>query len=582
MPRDTIWQRLRRNDHLVVFVLAVLIGITAAYGAFAFRHAIDAVQLLGFGIGSENVVAFAATLAWWQRLLVPAIGGLIVGLFIHAVMGDRRPHGVADVIESCAVHGGRMRLRDGLAQAVASAASIGAGASVGREGPVVHLSAAMSSWLGQRVGLGRPQMLTLLGCGVASGVAASFNAPIAGVFFALEVVVGHYGLGAFAPVVIAAVIGTVISRAQFGDYPAFVVPGIDIPSYAETPAFFVLGIVCAGVAIAFMAGTIWSSRAAQRIPIPGWSKPALGGILIGAIAAIFPEVIGVGYETTDRALIGGFGLSMLLFLVVAKTVASCISLGAGFSGGVFSPSLCIGALTGSAFGMTLALVAPDSGISANAYAVVGMGAVAGAVLGAPISTILIIFELTGDYAFTIDVMIAVAVAALITRQVTGGSMFTWQLRARGVDLSSARDRAESRQIEVGSLMSDRHKSVDRNTLAAEIREAMRTAPDYDLYVTDDDNRLVGVVTFDRLRELLFDPNPDPTATAGALAITDLDYLEPTDTLDRALDLLETAPARHLPVVDTRAAPRLIGVLHRQDALDAYNKALLRQRAEEHD
>ena len=316
------------------------------------------------------------------------------------------------------------------------------------------------------------------------------------------------------------------------------------------------------------------------MPIPEWTKPALGGIAIGAIAAAYPEIIGVGYETTDRALDTGFGLQLVLILIVAKIAASCISLGAGFSGGVFSPSLCIGALTGSAFGMIVALAAPEAPISTSAYAMVGMGAVAGAVLGAPISTILIIFELTGDYAITIAVMIAVAVASLITRQVIGGSLFTWQLRACGVDLASAQDRAETRAIAVGSLMTDRHKSVDQHTLAAEIREALRTAPDYDLYVTDADGKLVGVVTFERLRELLFDPDPDPTATAGALAETDLDYLEPTDTLDHALDLLETAPARHLPVVDDRASPRLVGVLYRQDALAAYNLALLRQRAQE--
>ena len=215
--RESLWRRLRRNDHLVVSALAAVIGLSAGYGAILFRTAIDAAQRAAYGSGSDHVIALAATLPWWQRLIVPVIGGLVIGLFVHFVLRGRRPQAVADVIEACAVRGGRMRLRDGIAQALASAASIGAGASVGREGPVVHLAATMSSWLGQRVGLGRPQMLTLLGCGVASGVAASFNAPIAGVFFALEVVVGHYGLAAFAPVVVAAVIGTMISRAHFGE-----------------------------------------------------------------------------------------------------------------------------------------------------------------------------------------------------------------------------------------------------------------------------------------------------------------------------------------------------------------------------
>ena len=266
--RESLWRRLRRNDHLVVSALAAVIGLSAGYGAILFRTAIDAVQRAAYGSESDHVIALAATLPWWQRLIVPVIGGLVIGLFVHFVLRGRRPQAVADVIEACAVRGGRMRLRDGIAQALASAASIGAGASVGREGPVVHLAATMSSWLGQRVGLGRPQMLTLLGCGVASGVAASFNAPIAGVFFALEVVVGHYGLAAFAPVVVAAVIGTMISRAHFGDYPAFVVPPMEISSYFEMPVFLLLGMICAGIAVLFMAGTMWSTRLPAACPSP--------------------------------------------------------------------------------------------------------------------------------------------------------------------------------------------------------------------------------------------------------------------------------------------------------------------------
>jgi len=575
-----LWRRLKTNDHLILSVLAVALGIAAGYGAIGFRFLIDAVQFGFFGSGSEHVLSMARELDWWHRLIAPALGGLAAGLFIHLVLSDRRSHGVADVIQACDLHGGRMRLRDGLSQAAASALSIGAGASVGREGPVVHLAATMGSWLGQRAGLDRAQMLTLLGCGVASGVAASFNAPIAGVFFALEVVVGHYGLGAFAPVVISAVIGTIIARAQYGDFPAFTVPGAEIATYYEMPAFFLLGLVCAGIAITFMAGTMWTARIAGGIQVPGYLKPAIGGLLVGAIAAVYPEVLGVGYETTNLALSGSFELQLLLILIVAKIAASCLSLGAGFAGGVFSPSLCIGALTGSAFGMVAVLAVPEAQANASAYSIVGMGAVAGAVLGAPISTILIIFELTGDYTLTIGVMIAVATASLITRQVTGGSLFTWQLRARGIDLASAHDRAEVRQIPVGDLMTDRFRTVDERTLAGEIREVLRTAPDYDLYVTDPEGRLTGVVTFDRLRALLFEAEPDATTTAGEIATADLDYLVPTDTLDRALDILETTPARHLPVVADRADPHLIGVLHRQNALVAYNKALLRHRAEE--
>ena len=398
--------RLRGGDEIAMAGLAVLVGVAAGYGSVGFRLAIDGIQFTVYGSAADSVLSAARELDWWHRLLAPALGGLGVGLLIHFLMPERRPQGVADVIAVRAAHGGRMRLRDGLAQALASAASIGVGASVGREGPVVHLAAAVGSWLGQRCRLERTQWLTLLGCGVASGVAAAFNAPIAGVFFALEVVVGHYGLGAFAPVVIAAVAGTIVARAEFGDFPAFAVPGVEIASYTEMPAFLLLGIVCAAAATAFMIGTRACARVAARTPLPNWLKPALGGLGCGALAAGFPEVIGVGYETTELALGGAFDLPLLLVLIVVKTLATVLCLGFGFSGGVFSPSLCIGALAGAAFGIVAAAAVPEVGANPDTYGIVGMGAVAAAVLGAPISTILIVFELTGDFSVTVAVMIA--------------------------------------------------------------------------------------------------------------------------------------------------------------------------------
>ncbi len=574
-------ERLRRNPHLLLSLLACVVGVTAGYGAIGFRYAIDGVQLLFYGSGSEAVLSMAIHLEWWHRLLAPALGGLLVGVMIYFLLPERRPHGVADVIEACAVRGGRMHLRDGLVATAASAASLGAGASVGREGPMVHLAATMASWLGKRLGLDRPQLITLLGCGAASGVAASFNAPIAGVFFALEVVVGHYGLGTFTPVVVSAVIGTIIARAHFGDFPAFVVPGLEISTYYELPAFFLLGLICAGVAILFIHGTLWTARVAARLPVPRWLLPGCGGLLVGCIAAVYPEVIGVGYETTDAALAGRFGLWLLIALVLAKTAATCISLGSGFAGGVFSPSLCIGALTGAAFGLVATGFVPDAQASASTYSLVGMGAVTGAVLGAPISTILIIFELTGDYATTIAVMVAVAVSSLTSRQLGMPSFFIGQLTARGVDLQRADERAATRAVPISSIMSDAFATVTTDTAGDAICDLAGSGGKEDLFVTDEEGRLKGMLPHATLRSLLFDPAADRDATAAELCDDHIESLTPKDTLNHALDLFETTDHRLLPVVDGRAAGKLIGVVQREAALRAYTRALLRQRAWEH-
>ncbi len=251
-PAYELLCRAVRSDQLLVLVLALTIGVAAAFGAIIFRYLIAVIQGLSFGTTADVLYEHAATLPSWQILLVPTAGGLMIGLFVHFFMPGRRPHGVADVIEAAALRSGRMGMRAGLGAALVSAASIGAGASVGREGPVVHLGAAISSWLARRLGLGRLLVVTLLGCGVASAVAASFNAPIAGVFFALEVVIGHYALTAFAPIVLASVTGTIVSRIQFGDFPAFIIPTHSINSALEFPAFAILGVLCAAVAVILM------------------------------------------------------------------------------------------------------------------------------------------------------------------------------------------------------------------------------------------------------------------------------------------------------------------------------------------
>ena len=390
-------RRLRRNNQLILSVLAAAIGVGAAYGAIGFRHLIDLIQLGALGFSSGRVSTLAAALPWWHLVLAPTLGGLAVGIFVRFALTGGRPQGVADVIEATVLRGNRMSLRDGIGAALASAASIGVGASVGREGPVVHLGATIASWVGTRLHLGRSMSLTLLGCGIASGIAASFNGPIAGVFFALEVVIGHYALSAFAPIVVASVIGTIISRIHFGDFLAFVIPPHVIQSFWEFPAFALLGVISALVAMAFMRAIMLVEDPGERSGVPRWLRPAIGGLLVGLIALAFPQVLGVGYEATDAALKQQFSIWLLAALVAAKLAATALSLGLGFGGGVFSPSLVVGAMLGGAFGLAATGLFPELSSGHGVYALVGMGAVAGAVLGAPISTILIVFELTADF-----------------------------------------------------------------------------------------------------------------------------------------------------------------------------------------
>ena len=568
------WRKPLRNEQFILSVLAVVIGTLAGYGAIVFRKLIGMIQLFAFGSDSDYLLSISNYLPWWQLMLAPVAGGLLIGLFVHFVMPGRRNHGVADVIEAGSLRAGRMSLGTGIGAALAAATSIGFGASVGREGPVIHLGATIAASIAKRLRLNRDAALTLLGCGVASGIAASFNAPIAGVFFALEVVIGHYALAAFAPVVIASVVGTIIARMQFGNFPAFVVPEFGIVSFLEFPAFAMLGLVSAAVAGVFMWSIMFTQDTMARLPIPPWSRPALGGLAVGMIAVFFPQVLGVGYEATDLALQVELSLALLIVLAVAKVAATAISLGSGFAGGVFSPSLFIGAMVGGAFGSMAGTVFPELATSPGSYTIIGMGAVASSVLGAPISTILIVFEITGDYGITIAVMIASAVAAVVTRRIPGKSYFHWQLERRGVDV--ARDRAAGllQTMSVREVMNETVRRVPREMKIDEIREILRLDPHGVFFVVDGDARLCGSLTFDDLSDLAFDDGADEIVDAehiarehGAAALAD-------DSLERVLEVMGAEQAEHLAVVDGTETRRVIGVVHRTDVLIAHNRALI--------
>ncbi|MEK9647146.1 MAG: chloride channel protein, partial [Alphaproteobacteria bacterium] len=352
------FHRFFHNQQLILLLLAIVTGSAAALGAVVFREAIVLMQTVTFGASMEKMSEVIGDLPAWHFLVVPTAGGLLIGLFVQYAMPGRRNRGVADVMEAAALRSGEISLKEGLAAAAVSAASIGVGASVGREGPVVHLGATLSSLVATRLRLSRSQAVTLLGCGVASGVAASFNAPIAGVFFALEVVIGHYALSAFAPIVIAGVVGTIISRLYFGNFPAFIITEHSIVSFWEFPAFALLGVVCAMAAVIFLRSIEFTTNAFGKLPVPPWIRTGIGGLCVGVIALAFPQVLGVGYEATDVALKGQYELDILIALVAAKMAATAISIGAGFGGGVFSPSMFIGAMVGGSFGIIATQVFP--------------------------------------------------------------------------------------------------------------------------------------------------------------------------------------------------------------------------------
>jgi CIC family chloride channel protein len=518
------------NRQPLVWLVALGIGLGVALAAILFRIGIGLVQLPWLATQAENVASAAAATPWPVVLLAPAAGGLVVGLLLTRFMTGHRPLGVPDVIEARALGGRRLGLRDGLWSALITIISLGSGASAGREGPVVHLGATLSEKLCQILKLAGTPERTLIACGVASAISASFNAPIAGVLFAHEVILGHYAMSAFVPIVMASVVGGIVSRLWFGEVAAFVIPDYAITSYWEIPAFALLGVVCAAVAVLFQFALTGTDYLARNITMPLWARPALGGLAVGAIAIFVPDVLGVGYETTDKALKAGLPIAMMLTLIAAKTAATAITLASRFGGGIVSPALYLGAMAGGAYGLMAANVFPQLASSEGLYAILGMGAVAAAVLGAPISTTVMVFELTGGYALTIALLFTVSIAAGLTFAVHGRSYFHWQLETRGLFVSEGPHRYLFRTVHV------------RDFLEPLAEGAKVTA---------------------------FDPG------AGE------PYLRPADSLESALRTFDTSGRASVPVVDPDDATRIIGHASQVRALRFFNKALIDISVEEH-
>lgn len=529
-------------NQIQFWFIALAIGIAAGFAAVLFRLGIYAIQTTAYGTDDVLTLhSFAAGLAWYQVLIIPICGGLIVGVILDRFTDDGRVRSVADVIEGAALSEGRVEVRRGLASAAASMITLSTGGSSGREGPVVHLAAVISTgvcrWINANGITGRD----LLGCAVAAAVSASFNAPIAGALFALEVVLRHFAVHAFAPIVIASAAGTVINRLTFGDVTEFTLSGQNaLAFYVELPAFLILGLVCGFVAVALTKAIFWAEDLGNYLQretgIPRYLRPAIAGALLGGLAIWWPHIIGVGYETTSLALTGALLWHEAIVFAVLKVVAVAITMGGRMGGGVFSPSLMVGALTGLAFGIIATAIFPTVSGSGTLYALAGMGAVAAAVLGAPISTTLIVFELTGDWQTGLAVMVAVSLSSALSSRLIDRSFFLTQLERRNVHLAAGPQAYLLATFKVSSIM----REMDAKNAAEED------------------------TCWDMIRDGV--------------------YIDGNATLEQAMPMFDGGGHRFIPVVTLGgedAPPELWGALFQVDALRAMNRALSETAAEEH-
>ena len=564
---------LRKTEHIYMVLVSVLIGLLGGLGAVGFRMFIEVVNKVAWH-KAEYTLDYISALPIWWKILAPSAGGAIVGLIIWRFASEVSGHGVPEVMEAVALRGGRIRPRVVLAKLVASGICIGSGGSVGREGPIVQIGSALGSAIGQWLRIDRERLRTLVGCGAAAGIAATFNAPIAGALFAVEIILGDFGVAQFSPIVISSVVGTVVSQHYLGDFPAFVLPAYSMEHPYELFAYAGLGILAGLVALGFVRTLYASEDLFEKFRVVPPIRALLGGAAIGVIGIWLPHVFGVGYEAINEALNGTLVWQLMLLLVVAKVIAVAITIGSGGSGGIFAPSLFIGAMLGGAVGTVVHRVWPESTASPGAYALVGMGAVVAAGTHAPITAIVMIFELTGEYKIILPLMITCIIATLLATRLQAGSIYTLKLLRRGVDIHGGRAVNVLQDVPATEVMRSEMTTVAPFDSLGYLITVFMDHPGETLFVVDSRKRLVGTVTAGELRPAM----GDASALSSLVIVEDLmakrkvPSIGPQESLADVMRMLGTYPGE-IPVLRDDL---LVGVVWPQDVIERYNTELFKR------
>lgn len=554
--------------------MAMVVGVLGGYGAVAFRWLIRFVQETLFGNGGENFLEYLLSLPWYAKLLPPVIGGALVGPLVYFLAREAKGHGVPEVMEAVALKGGVIRKRVVIVKSLASAICIGSGGSVGREGPIVQIGSAIGSSFGQIMGVSVDRMRTLVGCGAAAGIAATFNAPIAGVMFAMEIILGEFGIATFSPIVVASVLSTVISRAHLGNYPAFVVPHYTLVSISEIPLYMVLGIIAGLVGVFFTTVLYKSEDLFDNWKIPDYTKAAIGGLMIGTIGIFFPHIFGVGYDAIGLALLEKLPWVIILSLVFIKILATSLTIGSGGSGGIFAPSLFIGSMTGGAFGYLVHALFPAATATAGAYSLVGMGAVVAATTHGPMSAIIILFEMTGDYKIILPLMLSCIIASVLASQMKRESIYTLKLIRRGTDIRAGREVNIMKSLRVEDAMTHAVETVAEDTPLKELIQFTLSSKHSSFPVVDKEGFLAGILTFQDFKDVIYEEGLEELVVAKEISTSKVITVTKNENLDHALKKIGFKNIEQLPVVDEYNPKKIVGILSRRDIFAAYNKALI--------
>lgn len=579
------WQRLLRirekldfSEEAFHLVLAGGVGLIGGLVNLFYYYAMESVKEF-FLRRPGDPVEIAEMMGLWGRLLMPALGGFMAGLVLHFGLKLAGPSRSTNILEVVVAGDGKLPLRSGLVKFLSSLVSIGTGGSIGREGGIVQLSATLASKWGQLQKWPPYRLRLLVGCGAASGIAAAYNAPIAGAVFASLIVLGNFSMNLFAPLVFSSVVSTMVTRTFFGIKSWYSPPSFDFTSVAQLPWFILLGIATGIMGALFLRLLNFSQNAFGKMKMPVYFKLALGGLIVGFITIRFPGVWGNGYVDTNRILHGEFlkepaPLLFLAGLLLAKLLATLATVGSGAVGGVFTPTLFLGASLGAAFGLALQQIGWAKSMPVEVFAVVGMAGILSATTRSPLLAMILVFEISLDYSLMPGLMLACVVSILVSARLYPESIYTEPLRRKGLASGREIERAgAATERTVGDVMRAPVPPLRENASLKEIAGRFLTIPNNFLPVVDARQRLIGIVALQDLKEYL-------NAGAELSAVIAYDVMRPPPVCvtpkQRLLDVLPVALAselRNIPVVNTLQENQLIGALARNEVLNLFSEAI---------
>ena len=562
-------------ETLYPLLIAVAIGVLAGLGAVAFRMLIN-FEIDLFWPDGDTFVERYTNAHWAWRLTAPMLAGLIISPLIFRTAPEVRGPGVAEVIKALSLKDGIIRRRVTALKSLATATFIAAGCSVGREGPIVHIGASIGSSVTQLLRLGPDKRKLAIACGAAAGIAATFQAPMTGTMFAVEILLFDLEIASLSNIVIASVTGTVVANAFGADQAIFQIPFFTLSHPGELLLYVILGLITGLFSLLFMAYIFSLPKLFSKLRIPEWLAPAAAGLAVGGIGLFCPQALGVGYESINDVLHGQSILGVVAIMLIAKLLTTGLCVGSGMSGGVFAPSLFIGAMLGCLFGHVATLFWPEMPLSPAHYALIGMGAfVAGTTL-APITAILTIFELTYNYQVVLPLMAACIPSLVVVRLLHDFSIYETKLLTQGIRIVRGHDANRLRSLSVKNTMCEEYEFLRASTPFHELVKMVLHSPFPHFMVLDENDFLVGVLSLRDVRSRLADPDYKGDEEVAADIMTkDVITVSEEQNLENAFQLFSQGNFSFLPVLNRNDSRRVVGYLKKDDLLNAYEQHILR-------